>query len=314
MANKSIQYKVGLFIVTTIMLVILAALFIAYKKDLFADLAMYRLQSESGEGLTQGMPVLFSGFEIGKVKDLELSEKGQVVITITVPRKHVRWIREESTFTLEKPLVGTPRIVVRTEKTDGPELSYNKIVPIKTIDDINEVIKKAQPLVERIQSVADNIDRMTNADSELNKIISDTRKMTKMLSEKKSLLEMATGDKKGQETLMKTLEQVAAITETVDGTMKRIDGMVAKADEAVLGDKGSVAIINNILSDIEGKFKRLDTLIDNAITMSADLQGTTQDINLVRKEVEETISSVNKLIQDVRNSLPFEQKKEIKLP
>ncbi|HOW52122.1 MAG TPA: MlaD family protein [bacterium] len=314
MASKSIQYKVGLFIVTTIVLIILAGLFIAYKKDLFADLAMYRLQSESGEGLTQGMPVLFSGFEIGKVKDLELSDKGQVVITITVPRKHVRWIREESTFTLEKPLVGTPRIVVRTENPEGKELSYNKIVPIKTIDDINEVIKKAQPLVERIQSVADNIDRMTNADSELNKIIADTRKMTKMLSEKKSLLEMATGDKKGQETLMKTLEQVAAITETVDGTMKRIDGMVAKADEAVLGDKGSIAIVNNILTDIEGKFKRLDTLIDNAITMSADLQGTTQDINLVRKEVEETISSVNKLIQDVRNSLPFEQKKEIKLP
>ena len=314
MANKTIQYKVGLFIVTTIVLVILAGLFIAYKKDLFADLAQYRLQSESGEGLTQGMPVLFSGFEIGKVKDLELSEKGQVVITIAVPRKHVRWIREESTFTLEKPLVGTPRIVVKTENPQGKELPYNKIVEIKTIDDINEVIKKAQPLVERIQSVADNVDRMTNADSELNKIIADTRKITKMLSDKKSLLEMATGDKKGQETLMKALEDVAAITETVDSTVKRIDGMVAKADEQVLGDKGSIATINNILLDIEGKFKRLDTLVDNAVTMSADLQGTTQDISLVRKEVEETISSMNKLIQDVRNSLPFEQKKEIKLP
>ena len=314
MANKSMQYKVGLFIVTTIVLVILAALFIAYKKDLFADMAYYRLQSESGEGLTEGMPVLFSGFEIGKVKNLELSDKGQVVITITVPRKHVRWIREESTFTLEKPLVGTPRIVVKTENPEGKELPYDKVVPIKTIDDINEVIKKAQPLVEKIQAVADNVERMTNTDSELNKIIADTRKITKMLAEKKSLLEMATGDKKGQETLMKTLEQVAAITETVDGTIRRIDGMVSKADEAVLGDKGSIAIVNNILLDLEAKFKRLDTLIDNAVTISADLQGTTQDISLVRKEAEETISSMEQLIQDVRNSLPFEQKKEIKLP
>lgn len=314
MARDTLQYKVGLFIVSTVALIIATAVLVAYKKDLFADLATYRLLSESGEGLSQGMPVLFSGFEIGKVSALELSEKGQVLITISVAQKHARWVRETSAFTLEKPLVGSPRIVVKTDDTASPELPADKIVPIKTIDDINEVIKKAQPLVERIQSVADNVDRMTNADSELNKIIADTRKITKMLSEKKSLLEMATGDKKGQETLMKTLEQVAAITATVDSTVKRIDGMAAKADDAVFGDKGSLPTVNHILLDIEGKFKRLDALIDNAVTMSADLQGTTQDIGLLRKEVDETVSSLRQLLQDVRNNLPFDQKKEIKLP
>jgi len=314
MASRTIQYKVGLFIILTLLLVAAALLLVAYKKDLFADLAQFRLESDSGEGLTTGMPVLFSGFEIGKVRELELSDKGKVLITIAVPRQHVRWIREGSVFTLEKPLVGSPRIVVKTDDPLAKELPEGVPVPIKMVDDINEIIKKAQPLVERIQSVADNLDRMTADGGELKGIITDTRRITKMLAEKKSLLEMATGDKKGQETVMRTLEQAAVAAEGVNATIAQVRGILDKADESVLGDKGSVAALNRILLDIEAKFKRLDALVDNAVTMSADLQGSTQDITLLRKEVDETVSSVRTLIQDIRNNLPFEQKKEIRLP
>ncbi len=314
MNYRSIQYKVGLFIVLTLLTVAAAALFVAYKKDLFADLARFHLESDSGEGLTTGMPVLFSGFEIGKVASLELSEKGKVLITVTVSQKHTRWIREGSTFTLEKPLVGSPRIVVKTDDPAAPPLSEEKVVSIHTVDDINEIIKKAQPLVERVQSVADNLDRMTAEGSELQGIIADTRRMTRMLSEKKSLLEMATGDKRGQETVMRTIEQAANAAAGINATIAQVRSVIERADDAVLGDRGALATLNRILINLEEKMKRLDALVDNLVTMSSDLQGSTQDIAILRKEVDETVSSVRILIQDLRNSLPFEQKKEIQLP
>jgi len=314
MTYKTVQYKVGLFVILTVLCIVGALLVVAYKKDIFADLIQFRLESDSGEGLTTGMPVLFSGFEIGKVDSLELSDEGRVLITITVPHKHIRWVREGSTFTLERPLVGSPRIIVKTSDPSSPPLSREKVVPIKMVDDINEIIKKAQPLVEKIQSVADNLDRLTAEEGELQGIVSDTRRITKTLAEKKTLLEMMTGDRKGQEAVMRAVEQAAAAAEGVNTTIAQVRKVIENADESLLGERGSLATINRILLDLETKVKRLDALIENAITISADLQGGTQDIFLLRKEVDTTLSSVRALIQEVRNNLPFDQKKEIPLP
>jgi phospholipid/cholesterol/gamma-HCH transport system substrate-binding protein len=72
---RKIEFKVGLFITITTLLILGAILFVAYKKDVFSKVYTYTLSSRTGENLTTGMPVVFWGFNIGRVSALELTER-----------------------------------------------------------------------------------------------------------------------------------------------------------------------------------------------------------------------------------------------
>jgi phospholipid/cholesterol/gamma-HCH transport system substrate-binding protein len=67
---KRVEFKVGLFVVLTSLLIITSVAYLAYSKGFFTKEYIYTLSSKSGEDLTEGMPVVFSGFKIGKVEAL----------------------------------------------------------------------------------------------------------------------------------------------------------------------------------------------------------------------------------------------------
>jgi len=100
------EFKVGLFIVSTTIIILAALLYLANEKGFFAKVYTFTLSSKSGDGLTEGMPVVFSGFNIGKVSTLELDDKGLVLIKIKISQRHVKWIKADSAFILYRPLIG----------------------------------------------------------------------------------------------------------------------------------------------------------------------------------------------------------------
>ena len=145
---KKIEFKVGLFVIVTSVLIIACGLYLAYSKGFFTREYIYTLSSKTGEDLTEGMPVLFSGYKIGRVEKLELNDQGILLIKIKIPQQHVKWIRSDSAFSLYKPLIGSSRLIVTTEHLNSPELSPKKIPEITVVNDINETIKKVQPFLE----------------------------------------------------------------------------------------------------------------------------------------------------------------------
>src|SRR4030042_260288 len=140
--TRKIEFKVGLFITVTALLIASAIGYVAYRKGAFARVYTYTLSSETGESLTEGMPVVVWGFNIGRVSGLELNEQGTVLIQIKIPERHNRMIRADSKFKLEKPLIGSPRIVVSAGRPATPPLSPNSISEITDTSDINANIER----------------------------------------------------------------------------------------------------------------------------------------------------------------------------
>jgi phospholipid/cholesterol/gamma-HCH transport system substrate-binding protein len=155
------EIKVGLFIVCTAIIICLALLYLAQEKGFFTRHDTFTLASRSGDGFTEGMPVEFSGFTIGKVQKLELNNKGIVLIKIKIPQKHVKWIRKDSTFTLYRSLIGTARVVVTTDNLNSEPLPEGKIPEVQTVNDINDSIEKVQPLLDKITQIAENLERVS---------------------------------------------------------------------------------------------------------------------------------------------------------
>ncbi len=305
------ETKVGLYVVITSALILASLVFVAYKKGIFEPVATYTLSSKSGEDLTEGMPVLFAGFTIGRVQTLELSESGSVLITIKVPERHTKWIRSNSTFIINKPLLGSPRIVVVTDNVKAPPLSPKDIREVVTVNDINETIKKMQPLLERINHIAANIEQMTgniaDPQGDVNKILRSAGKITENLSSKKSLLEMAVGNEESVASIHAALRKVKDITE-------HADTLLQNTDKDFYGQEGFLPLVNSILKDLLAKLEKLNKTVDNLNKISTDAASSTTDLQLLRTEIDAAVKSIGDLASELDKKIPFKKAPEIKLP
>jgi phospholipid/cholesterol/gamma-HCH transport system substrate-binding protein len=312
--SKSAGFKVGIFLIISVFAIIVFVIFLLIQKDFFTEHRFYTLSSPSGEGITEGMPLLFSGFEIGKVSTLELDPAGNVVISVKVPQRHSVRINKSSTFTLEKPFIGSPRFVVKTPDINAPGVDEDLVFPTDTIDDINEVIKKLQPMVEKVDEIATNVKVMTGKESDLTKTLANAQTITNELARKQGVIEMLAGDPKTAKDFKESISSLNTALKEAELLISNANKTLLKADEQILGEEGTVKKVNGIIDDIEKKMKELDSLVSNLVKTGENVEGATNDLEMLRKEVDITLNSVNIMIKDVRNALPIEQKKEIKLP
>lgn len=315
---KHIELKVGLFIVITTALILASLTYIAYKKDMFTQVHVFTLSSKSGDSLTEGMPVVFSGFKIGKVDSLELNDNGLVEIKISVPHRHIKWLRTDTRFVLEKPIIGAPRIVVITADFKHPLLNGATVRELAVTSDINEIVKMVQPVLDRVGSILTSVDKLTavlaSPQGDLNRTLANAQVLTSKLSQKDSLLEMAVADKESVKAVHQALKQVKDITGEVDGILKKIDAMAVKTDDSLYGKDGALVSVGKILRDLVAKLQKLETTVDNVNRISTDATGATGDLKGLRTDLDATIRSVNRLADDIDRLIPLKKEPEIKLP
>ncbi len=238
------EYKVGIFIACTTVIVLLALLYLAIQKGFFSTIHTFTLSSRTGEGFTVGMPVVFSGFDIGNVHALELNDKGIVLITIKIPEKHVKWIKEDSTFVLYRPLIGTARIDVTTDNLESPPMPKDKIPEVAIVNDINDAIGKIQPLLETLERLSRKVDIMASKTDEqvfgkdgtlpqINKILKDVSgKLEKLNTTVENLNKISKETAEGMQDLGALRTDIDEVVRTLDSVSRDIDALLYKKKDS----------------------------------------------------------------------------------
>ena len=312
------EFKVGLFIGCTAIIIVLALLYLAAGKGVFENMHTFTLSSKSGDGFTEGMPVVFSGFNIGKVQALELNDKGIVLIKIKIPDRHVKWIRSDSAFILYRPLIGSARIVVSTTNLNSPPLDEKKIPEVIIVNDINDAIARIEPALERVTQIADNVERLTSNLSDpkgdLHRILSNAEKITTNLASKKSLIEMVVSDEESIKALNESLKKLKDITTNVDRILTKVDKMADKTDSEIYGKDGALPQVNVILKDIVSKLQKLDKTVDNINKISADTSEGTKDLHILRSDIDDTLKTVEGAVRKLDAIIGLKKAPEFKVP
>ena len=323
--TQRIEFKVGLFITITSFLIMASIGYVAYKKGMFSKVYTYTLSSHTGENLTEGMPVAVWGFTIGRVSSLELNDQGTVLIRIKIPERHIRMIRADSKFILDKPLIGSPRILVKTTNLNGLPLSPLTIPELTESNDINEIIKRAQPIIDKADRIMGNLEGITanlaDPKGNVNRILRDAEALVARFSKKDSLLEMAVGDPESVKSIHEALKKLRDITakadgilQRVDGILQRVDGMAGKTDEELYGRDGVLPQFRNILRDLLTKLAKIDATFDNINKISTEAADSTKDLKALRNELDETVTAIGNLAGEIDRMIPFKTRPEIKLP
>lgn len=321
---KNLELKIGLLLVFTVLLAGAIVFYTLYARGVFQITQALYLTAPEAEGVTVGMPMTFSGFPIGEVKKMDLTEDGKVRIEIAIPKKDAKWLRQGSRFTLEKSLVGGAKIKAFTADLKDKPLEDGARRNLITGD----VTQEIPVLVEKVKSILANVDAMTNPDSSINRSLGNVATVTGRMAGEYGVMEGVLGGPDKAKQVVDALAKANSLLANLNGVSLKVDGILAKTDSQVFGPEGvmdqtrqSVAKVNGILGDVRESLKKADAILANAQSASSDVakitgnvKEATTDMAQLRVEIDDSVRKVNHLINEINKKWPFARDVEIKTP
>jgi phospholipid/cholesterol/gamma-HCH transport system substrate-binding protein len=314
--NK-LHFKVGLFAVAALVLAAAFVVYLLHARGFFEKTFHLQLAAASADGVAPGVPVVFSGIEIGRVTTLGLNDNGGIVIHAEFLERNARWLKEDSTFTLDKPLVGGARIRVDSPNLNAPALPDNSTMLLLSSD----LSKEIPGLVERVKAILANVEHLTRKDGEVNATLANVKTVTGRMAGEHGMLEGVLGSPEKARAVADSLEKTRALITKLDGLALKMDGMAAKTDQWLFAQDGmaqqtraSLLQVRAMLDDAQASLKKADLIMANAVEISADVKGGTQDIARLRAEIDDAVRKANALVNEINKKWPFARDPEVKLP
>lgn len=323
MQNRKFAIFVGLFTSMASLALLGLILYVCYQRGLFEKQITYQLTSNNGNGLQLGMPVIYSGFAIGKVVNIDLADDGQITATITISKQQSKWLRETTQFTLEKPLLSAAYIAVTTQELNSSILKPNSRRPFSTYDGLEDVIARVNEVVDDLKPVAKSLQRIVfNVESFTKKIadengsfnitLANLEKVSSKISSHSNVLAGLTGNEALSLNLVKSIKTLSTFMNEMLTMSKQLQTTIAQLNDKVLGDNEKALInnVNRIFLDIKNKLKKIDGIFNEVGKFD---KGLGDDINFMRGQIKVNLKNLNKILSRINNVL-VDESKEITLP
>jgi phospholipid/cholesterol/gamma-HCH transport system substrate-binding protein len=196
---KNLFGKAAVFILLAAVGMGLAFFWAGEEKGAFTAKSPIYFVADSGQDLSEGMPVKFRGFKIGKLNTLTLDDHGLVQVEVSIEKKYLKLIGQDAVMILKKEgvigdgvleisqgLKNPPALAaggkIRFERTSGLEQAVvdvkDRIIPIlddlhQTLHDpngdVHQTLKNLRELSTELRGTREKIDHvLTNIDTNLN--------------------------------------------------------------------------------------------------------------------------------------------------
>lgn len=291
--------------------------YVMYARGVFEKTQRLVLVADDSEGAKVGMDLTFSGFPIGRVQRIELAEDGKARILIDVPQKDARWLRSSTIFTMERGLVGDTRIRAYSGVLDDPALPDGAMRPVLRGDASAEIPR----LVATTRALLENLEQLTGTGSSLSASLSNVQTVTERMKSRYGALAAVLGGEENAKKVIAALDRANTLLASVGEVSRKIDGIVAKADERVFGTAGvmdetqkAIAQLNAALRDARASLKKADAVLAEAQAIGANTRAATADLAALRAEVEASLRKVAHLVDEVNRKWPFARDTGLKLP
>ena len=308
-----LQLKAMALLLFTLALIVGSGLYLLYARGAFEPTQTLVLTADDSEGVVVGMDMTFSGFPIGRVRRIELSDDGNARILVDVPRKDAHWLRQSSVFTLVRGLVGGTNIRAYTGMLSDPLLPDGAVRPVLRGDATAEIPQ----LMSSARELLGNLNALTAQDAALGSSLANVQALTQRLNGPGGALGVLMGNEADARKIITTLERTNTL-------LARLDGLAKQADRQVFGENGkdalvpdlraSVGQLNALLAETRNSLKKVDAVLVEAQAIGANTREATTDLGALRADVESNLRKVESLVNDIQRKWPFARDTEIRLP
>lgn len=305
-----LERKAAALLLLTVALIVGAAVYLLYARGVFESTQTLVLTSDDSEGVAVGMDMTFSGFPIGRVRDIALATDGNVRIAVAVPSKDAHWLRESSVFTLVKGIVGGTTIKAYSGMLQDPPLPDGAERPVLRGDATAEIPQ----IVAMAKDLLNNLSQMTAQDSSLGKSLDQIRQLGEKLNGESGAMEVLLGTPENAQKTVEMLGRANQLLARMDRVVQRADQQVFDANGVVPQVRATVATLNQLLQDTRGSLKKLDAVLVNAESISANVNDASGDIGQLRSEVESSLHKIEDMLNDLQRKWPFAKDGKVVLP
>lgn len=307
MPYDRMKLYVGVFVTFLIFGIAMLFYFIMDKKGYFDDYATFYFKTNNANTFFVGMPVNYSGFEIGTITQLQLTPKGEVKVDFKIKESDHKWICTDTYLILEKPLIGSATIAVKTS-IGKPYLKSGKEIKMMTRDDINDIIVNIQPTLNELQQVIHSVNKITSKDGALQQSIENIERLTFKLAADQPLLTTVTGDPEATKSLNASLRKSTKVLDDIHTLTTEVDSLLKSLQTKVVTPTGeSIKVTNEILIDIKKKLNVLDSVV-------ATIGSSDKDLILLKKELHINLNKTHQMLDKVDALMTNKNDAQVVLP
>jgi len=254
------ETKIGVLTVIAITVLILGYSFLS-GNDVFSGSNKFYAIYKSVDGLSVSKPVLVNGFPIGRVSKMQLLNNGHTVVEFKVEKKY-----NVPANTLAK--------LVSTDLLGGKAIVFELGTSKELAEDKDTLRADIQgSLAESLQPI------QTKAENLITKLDSSLASINKILNPN------------FQKNVDRSFTSIANSLQTLEGTTKKIDNLVAS----------QTGHINGILSNAEDVSSNLKTTTAGFNGVTTNLQKFSGD--LASSNIKQTLDNANKAVSDLQQTM-----------
>jgi ABC-type transporter Mla subunit MlaD len=310
---KTMEFRVGLFLLVVIVALVSLVIYIGIKKDLFAERVTYYVISTTGENIERGIPVRLSGFKIGNVEKVYLDNVGYIKVELEILSRYQKWFRQDSKFILDQEgIIGNPYFKLIPGTDESPLLQEGATLTLSKVAGLSELIQEAEPVIANLKEIVANIRDITDSfidkEGHVQSILANAEKITDLILHNRGLLYYLTQDprpvQKMDAILAKTDHAVLSIDRLLQNATTRVEDLEPIQDELVLILKEGQSFIKGL----ESLRQDIDPTLANIEAISGEVKNATTDLVRLRRQSEYTIRLGTELLQRLKDTWPFVRK------
>lgn len=305
-----LEAKARLLIYLLLALILAAGVFVLYARGAFDATQRLVLVADDSEGVHVGMDLTFSGFAIGRVREIQLAENGSVQILVDVAQKDAHWLRTSSVFTLVRGVVGSPNIRAYSGVLSDPPLPAGAVRTVLQGDASAEIPKA----ISAARSLMENLSEMTAAGGPVHQLLANLHTTTERLNGPGGALTVLMGSPQEARKVATTLDRTNAL-------LDKLNRIAAQTDTQVYGPKGlmpqtqaTVAQVQALLADLRTSVQRVDTILEDAKAISSNAKSASTDLGALREEVDANLRKIEHLVTEIQKKWPFASPAQLELP
>lgn len=293
---KRLEVKIGLMSAIAIAGIILIIALVGIERDLFTAKYNIYFISGSGTGFIEGMPVKLSGFKIGRVRKIELTDEARVKVTAEINKKYEKWLREGSKARLSKEgFIGDSFIEMTMGKPGARPVAEGEMVPYEKTGGIEELVEEAKPI---LQEVKDIIHYVNSPDGDIKATLKNVKELTAELKETRRTIDKTIQNAGSAiknsgpavESAKKAMENLETVTKKLEPVMTKIESIADKTD--------------SFATRLPATAEKFDRILGNVERTTGALSDETPRIKEILKDTGDTAREGKAVIKGIKESWP----------
>jgi phospholipid/cholesterol/gamma-HCH transport system substrate-binding protein len=258
--TASQKISLGLFVITGLIIFILAVYFIGDKQKMFGKTNHLEAIFNNVNGLQLGNNVRYSGINVGTIRGIEMINDTTIRVDMIIDKAIFSYIKKDAVATISSDgLVGNMIINIIPGNGNKPSVEPGDI--IRTINRI-----RTDDMLSTLNQTNENAAKLTQ----------NLLKITNEIIKGKGTLGSLLNDTLIARDLKETMQYLKLTTKSASETVSKIDNIVASLDNK-----------NNVLGVIK------DTAVANNLkTTIANLEKSSSEINKVVTNLNATILNI----------------------